>query len=133
MSYPSLGQRDAIGNLFLQLDTKLTPITTNYTDTNLQANFKIPSLIPQSYYNDHHQNEAYLDKFKINVTLGDIAIGMSFGYIVDYSSKVKTGKIFARGRLDPSFFSKNLTLVDGYLEWSPDVVPPFSFTQFLSI
>lgn len=133
MSYPTLGKRDAIGNLFLELDTKLTPISTNYTDSNLQANFKIPSLLPQSYYNDHHQKEIYLDKLKANVTLGDIAIGMTFNYSIDYSSKLKSGTIVAGGRLDPSYFTKNLTMTEGYLEWAPDVVPPFTFTQFITI
>jgi hypothetical protein len=133
MSYSSLGKRDALGNLFLELDSKITPISTNYTDSNLQANFKIPSILLQSYYNDHHQNEAYLDRLKVNVTLGDVAIGTRFNYSIDYSSRNKTGVIFARGRLDPSFFTKNLTLTDGYLEWAPDVVPAFTFTQFISI
>lgn len=133
MSYPSLGKRDAIGNLFLELDTKFTSISNNYTDSNLQANFKIPSLLPQSYYNDHHQNEAYLDRLKVNVTLGTVEIGMRFNYTIDYSSTVKNGLLFARGHLDPSYFTKNLTMTEGYLEWAPDVVPPFTFTQFITI
>ncbi len=133
MSYSSLGKRDALGNLFLELDSKITPISTNYTDTNLQANFKIPSILLQTYYNDHHQNEAFLDRYKVNVTLGDVAIGTYFNYSIDYSSKNKSGTIFARGRLDPSYFTKNLTMSEGYIEWAPDVVPAFTFTQFITI
>jgi hypothetical protein len=133
MSYSSLGKRDALTNLFAELDKSMTALDNNYTDSNLQANFKIPALRAQSYYNDHHQSESYLDRLKVNVTLGDIAIGASFNYTVTYSSSIKNGVIFAKGKLDPSYFTKNLTLQDGYLEWSPDIVPAFTFTQFFQI
>ena len=111
----------------------MTPINISYTDSALQANFKIPALLPQSYYNDHHQSETYLDRLKVNVTLGDVEISSKFNYTIAYASGNKTGKVFAKGKLDPSYFSKNLTLQDGYLEWAPDIVPAFTFTQFFII
>jgi hypothetical protein len=133
MSYSALGKRDALNNLFAELDQKMTPLDNSFTDSNLQANFKIPGLLAQTYYNDHHQAEAYLERLKVNVTLGDVAIGTSFNYSVAYSSSNKTGVIFAKGKLDPSYFTKNLTMQNGYLEWAPDVVPALTFTQFLII
>ena len=93
----------------------MTPIDCSYTDSALQGNFKIPALLAQTYYNDHHQTEAFLDRLKVNVTLGDVEIGSMFNYTITYSSGNNTGRIFARGKLDPSYFSKNLTLQDGYL------------------
>ncbi len=39
----------------------------------------------------------------------------------------------AKGFVDPSYFTKKLVLIAGALEWTPDVVPPFTFTQFMTI
>lgn len=133
MSYSALGKRDALNNLFTELDKKMNPLDNNYTDSNLQANFKIPALLAQAYYNDHHQSESYVDKYKVNVTMGDVAIGSMFNYSISYGSSTKAGTIFAKGKLDPSYFTKNLTMQNGYLEWAPDVVPPLTFTQFFQI
>lgn len=133
MSYPTLGKRDALNNLFDEANKKMTPLDNTYTDSGLQANFKIPGLVAQAYYNDHHQTEAYLDRLKVNVTLGTVTIGSRFNYSINYGSTVKTGVIIAQGKLDPSYFTKNLTLNAGFLEWTPDLVTPFTFTQFFLI
>lgn len=55
MSYPALSKRDAIGNLFDEITSNLTVLDSNYTDSNLQANFKITNLNSGTYYNDHYQ------------------------------------------------------------------------------
>lgn len=65
--------------------------------------------------------------------MGTISIGTSFKYEISYSDSSKNGTAFARGTLDPSFFTKNLTIQEGYLEWVPDFVPALTFTQFFSI
>ena len=111
----------------------MTTLDSNYTDAALLANFKITSLLAQTYYNDHHQTETYLDRLKANVTMGNVDIGVNFNYTVGYRTSNKTGTIFARSKLDPSYFTKNLTLQQGFLEWSPDLVPALTFTQFLLI
>jgi len=68
-----------------------------------------------------------------NVTMGIISIGTTFKYEIHYSSSVKNGTAFAKGLLDPSYFTKNLTMKDGYLVWEPDVVPALTFSQFFNI
>jgi hypothetical protein len=65
--------------------------------------------------------------------MGTIAVGTSFKYEIRYSGSSKNGTAFARGLLDPSYFTKNLTTQEGYLEWVPDFVPALSFTQFFTI
>ena len=133
MSYPTLGKRDALNNLFDEINKKIAPLDSTYTDSGLQANFKIPGMLAQAYYNDHHQIESYLERLKVNVTLGTVSIGSRFNYSINYGSNVKSGVIFAQGNLDHSYFTKNLTLQVGYIEWAPDVVPAFTFTQFFLI
>lgn len=48
----------------------MTALDSNYTDSALLANFRINSLLAQTYYNDHHQAETYLDKYRVNVSMG---------------------------------------------------------------
>jgi hypothetical protein len=105
----------------------------NYTDSSLQANFKVLNMTPQTYYNDHHQVDSYIDKYEVNVTLGIINIGERFNYEVDYNGQIKTGWAFARGILDPSYFTKKLNLNTGSINWLPGVINPLTFTQFLHI
>lgn len=133
MSFPTLGKRDALNNLFNESNQKMTALDNNYTDNGLQANFKIPGLLAQAYYNDHHQVESYLEALKVNVTMGTINIGSRFNYSITYSSSNKSGTIFARGQLDPSYFTKKLMIIEGNLEWEPDVVPALTFTQLFTI
>lgn len=115
MSYSALSKRDAINNLFDEVSRNMTALDSNYTDSALLANFRINSLLAQTYYNDHHQTETYLDKYRVNVTMGEVNVGARFNYSVGYRSNNKTGTIFARGKLDPSYFTKNLTLQLGFL------------------
>lgn len=70
MSYSSLGKRDALTNLFDEVTKNITALDCNYTDNNLQANFKIPALQAGAYYNDHHQSEAFIERLSVNVTMG---------------------------------------------------------------
>jgi hypothetical protein len=55
MSYPTLSKRDSLTNLFIEVNKNMTAIESSYTDSSLSANFKIPGLIAQAYYNDHNQ------------------------------------------------------------------------------
>ncbi len=115
MSFPALGKRDALNNLFAELTLNTTSIDCNYTDSNLQGNFKVIGFKPHVFYNDHHQTETYLDRLKVNVTMGDITVASKFNYTIGYSSQSKSGYIVARGKIDPSYFTKNLTMQLGYL------------------
>lgn len=54
MSFPALGKRDNLINLFLQLDKKTSTYDNNYTDSGLGGNFRVKDLKPGFYYNDHH-------------------------------------------------------------------------------
>jgi hypothetical protein len=54
MSFPALGKRDALVNLFLQLDKNTSTYDSNYTDSGLGGNFRVTDLKPGFYYNDHH-------------------------------------------------------------------------------
>lgn len=74
-----------------------------------------------------------MDRLKVNVTMGIVNIGVRFNYTVQYSSGNKTGQVFAKSSLDPSYFTKNLTLQLGYLEWAPDIVPALTFSNQLLI
>jgi hypothetical protein len=133
MSYPSLSKRDALNNLFDEISRNMTALDCNYTDSNLQANFKIPALLARPYYYDHYQVESYVEKLQVKVVLGEVVIATSFNYTVTYASSNKSGLIFAKAKLDASYFTKNLTMQLGFLEWTPDVVPALTFTQFLVI
>jgi len=105
----------------------------SYTDSGLGANFKITNVRPQVYYNDHYQTDSYLDKYRANVTMGVLTSSTYFNFTVVYSNKNKTGNIRAIGNFDPSYFTKNLTLVDGYLEWKLDVVPGLTFSNMFHL
>lgn len=115
MSYSALGKRDALNNLFDEITQSLTALDCNYTDTSLQANFRIPALKAGTYYNDHRQSETFIERLSVNVTMGEVSIGSLFNYSIAYSGSTKSGQIFARAKLDPSYFTKNLTMIAGYL------------------
>lgn len=115
MSYSALGKRDALNNLFDEITKSLTALDCNYTDNNLQANFKIPALQAGTYYNDHHQTETFIERLSVNVTMGEISVGSLFNYSIAYSGSTKSGQIFAKAKLDPSYFTKNLTMIAGFL------------------
>jgi hypothetical protein len=133
MSFPALGKRDALNNLFAELTLNTTSIDSNYTDSALEGNFRVIGFKPHVYYNDHHQSETYLDRLKANVTLGDITVASRFNYTINYNSQSKSGIIVARAKIDQSYFTKNLTMQLGYLEWMPDVVLPLSLSQLFII
>jgi hypothetical protein len=61
--------------------------------------------------------------------MGDVVVASRFNYSIVYSSSNKSGVAVAKTKLDPSYFTKNLTLQEGYLEWAPDVVPALGLTQ----
>lgn len=115
MSFPALGKRDALNNLFAELTLNTTSIDSNYTDSALEGNFRVIGFKPHVYYNDHHQSETYLDRLKVNVTLGDITVASKFNYTINYNSQSKSGIIVARAKIDQSYFTKNLTMQLGYL------------------
>lgn len=133
MSFPTLSKRDTLANLFDEMSQKTTIIDNNYTDSTLQANFKIIGLHPHPFYNDHHQVDSYIDKLNCNVTLGVISVSSFFNYSIDYAGQNKTGKMRIRGFLDPAYFTKALKLTEGYLEWVPVNVSALSFTQDFDI
>jgi hypothetical protein len=133
MSFPALSKRDSLVNLFLELDKNISTYENTYTDGGLGANFKVSGVKPGFYYKDHSQIENYLDTLRINVTMGTVEVGTTFQYEIRYPSSTKKGTAFARARLDPSYFTKNLTLKEGFLEWDPDVVPALTFSQFFRI
>lgn len=111
------------------MSNQTTVIDSNYTDNNLQANFRIIGLRPHVYYNDHHQTDSYVDKYTANVSMGVITVSSFFNFSVSYSDKNTTGTMRIRGFLDPSYFTKSLVLTDGYLEWKPAVVSSLTFSQ----
>jgi hypothetical protein len=133
MSYSTLSKRDMVSNLFLEINQYAQTYENNYTDNALQANFKITNVRPQVYYNDHYQRDTYIDKYRANVTMGVLAASTYFNFTVVYNGKNKTGNIRAVGTFDPSYFTKNLTLVAGYLEWKPDIVPALTFSSMFHI
>jgi hypothetical protein len=133
MSFPTLSKRDALTNLFMTIDKNMTALENNYTDSALSANFRIFNLTPQAYYNDHLQKESFVDRLRVNVTMGTIAIGTMFNYTIKYNGKDKMGNAMAKGFLDPSSFTKTLFLSDGAIEWNPDVVPALTFSQFFNV
>ena len=49
MSYDALGRRDALPNMFHQINSKIG----KYNDT--AGQYSIKNLQPLVYYNDHHQ------------------------------------------------------------------------------
>lgn len=65
--------------------------------------------------------------------MGVITVASSFNYTIGYSSQSKSGKMVAKGTVDSSYFTKNLTMQLGYLEWAPDYVPSLTLSQFLEI
>jgi hypothetical protein len=119
MSFPTLSKRDTLANLFEEMSQNTTIINSNYTDSNLQANFKIMGLHPHPYYNDHHQTDTYVDKYIANVTMGVLSVSSFFNYSVDYSTLSRKGTMKIKGFLDPAYFTKTLKLTEGYLEWKP--------------
>lgn len=129
MSFSSLSKRDTLANLFDEMSQNMTSYNSNYTDSKLQANFRINNLKPHPYYNDHHQKDTYIDKLTANVSLGVITVSSFFNYSVSYADSNKSGQIRIRGFLDPGYFTKKLTMTVGYLEWVPDQVPALSFSQ----
>lgn len=110
MSFPTLSKRDTIAQLFSEMNKDVTTYQNSYTDSQLQANFKINNVRPQLYYNDHYQNDTFIDIYKANVTMGILAASTSFNFTVTYSNLNKTGNIRAVGIFDPSYFTKHLTL-----------------------
>lgn len=133
MSFPTLSKRDMVSNLFQEINQYSQTYDNNYTDNVLQANFKITNVKPQVYYNDHYQKDTYIDKYRANVTMGIVTASTFFNFTVVYSNKNKTGNIRAVGSFDPSYFTKNLTLIAGYLEWIPDIVPALTFSNMFHI
>ncbi len=115
------------------MDETFTSYNSSYTDDKLQANFKIINLRPQTYYNDHHQEDSYIEKLAANVTMGIISISSYFNFSITYATQNKSGSIRIRGFFDPSYFTKKLVMTAGYLEWKPDVVPALSFSQMFHI
>lgn len=115
MSFPALGKRDALNNLFAELSLNTTYIDSNYTDSGLEGNFRVVGFKPHVYYNDHHQSETYLDRLKVNVTMGDITVASKFMYTISYNSQSRLGYMVAKAKIDPSYFTKNLTMQLGYL------------------
>jgi hypothetical protein len=93
----------------------MTTYTTNYTDSGIQATFKIINLLPQTYYNDRYQTDKYIDKLKANVSMGVLNIVANFNFSITYANKNKSGTIGIRGIFDPSYFTKKLKQTDGYL------------------
>ena len=61
--------------------------------------------------------------------MGVITVATFFNYSISYADKKKEGKFRAKGYVDPSYFTKKLDMIDGYLVWKPDVVPAFTFSQ----
>lgn len=79
------------------------------------------------------QKETFVDRLRVNVTMGTIAIGTMFNYTIKYNGRDKIGTAMAKGFLDPSSFTKVLFLSDGAIEWNPDVVPALTFSQILNV
>ena len=93
----------------------LSSYNSSYTDSQLSGNFKILDLKPNVYYNEHYQVENYISTYRINVTMGEVYVATWFNFSILYSDSSKYGQIRARAHLDPSYFTKSLSLVAGYL------------------
>jgi hypothetical protein len=65
--------------------------------------------------------------------MGTLTASTYFNYTILYNDKNKTGNVRAHGTFDPSYFTKNLTLVEGYLEWRLDIVPALTFSNMFNI
>lgn len=61
--------------------------------------------------------------------MGTMTVATFFNYSIAYEGKSKEGVFRAKGYVDPSYFTKKLIMIDGYLEWRPDTVPAFTFSQ----
>ena len=115
------------------MDETMTSYNSTYTDSGLQATFKIINLRPQAYYNDHHQEDSYVDFLTANVSMGILSISSNFNFSVSYGTQNKSGNIRIRGFLDPSYFTKKLNQVAGYLEWKLSEAPALTFSQLFHI
>ena len=133
MSYPALSKRDALNRLFEEVSEKMTVLSNKYTDDKLQATFELNDMKFGVYYNDHHQKEEYVNKYEVNVTNGILEAGCVVNYSIGYSNRIKRGTVLARVTFDPSFFTKKLQVIDGFLEWTPDLVPPLGLTQLFRL
>ena len=122
-----------ISNLFQEMNKDIPTYQNSYTDSQIQANFKITNVRPQVYYNDHYQTDSYLDKYRANVTMRILTASTYFNFSVVYSDKNKTGNKRALGVFDTSYFTKNLTLTDGYIEWKPDIIPGLTLSNMFHI
>ena len=107
----------------------MTIIDSNFTDSNLRANFRILDLHPHPFYNDHYQKDEFIDKYTANVTMGVVTVASFFNFSIVYDDHVKTGKMKIRGFLDPSSFTKKLHLEAGALEWKLGDFSSLTFTQ----
>lgn len=65
--------------------------------------------------------------------MGPVNLAERFNYEIHYSSETKNGWALGRGIFDPSYFTKNLSMSDGFITWQPDMVPALTFTQFIII
>jgi len=80
MSFQTLGNRDDINTMFQELNKNTSSFDSTYTDSTLNANFKIVGLKAQAFYSNHHQKESYVDKLVANVTMGVIDVASTFKY-----------------------------------------------------
>ena len=133
MSYPALSKRDALNRLFEEITEKMTVLSNKFTDNKLNATFELDDMKLGVYYNDHHQKEEYVNKYEVNVTNGILEAGGVINYKIGYEDRTKKGTVLARVTFDPSYFTKKLQVIEGFLEWNPDLVPPLGLTQLFRL
>lgn len=73
--------------------------------------------------------------YTINVSMGVLSLGGRFNFSINYpdSTQNKVGWSEVTAKFDASSFTKKLMMIDGYLEWEPDVVSKFTLSGLLSM
>ena len=133
ISFPVQSQKDDLSSFFQGISKKLSPISTNYTDHKLGATFELNDVRMSLSYNELGQKEEYTHKYTANVTLGFIEVGGVIDYAIQYEDRLKKGALLSRAAIDPSYFTKDLQVWEGHMEWRPDVVLPLQISQSFHI
>lgn len=67
LSYNAISKRDTMEGLFKEVDSKMNKFNYTYNDGKGGV-FVISNLVPQLYYNEHHQLETYIGTIRSTQT-----------------------------------------------------------------
>lgn len=89
LSYSAISKRDTMEGLFKEVDSKMNKFNYTYNDGKGGV-FVISNLVPQLYYNEHHQLETYVGKAKSTQTPNMLTSPLETSLLLSASTTAST-------------------------------------------